>query len=181
MMLISACAPQSKFKASSVGLPENYRDEFLHYATIARADNTVRDLFISPNLLTSSRQSSIPDNTTIVIEAYYAQLDDAGNPLLDDNGQYLKGEAMEMIHVAEKRPDWRPGDFVSEARVGKWNFGSYGFESRQHFDEDLNACFNCHIATRGTDFIYSLPLLVAYLRSGQTQYFYCDLPDRIAC
>jgi hypothetical protein len=101
--------------------------------------------------------------------------------VLDENGRYENGDAFEMLHVLEKRADWAATDFVSENRIGQWNFGSFNTANGEFFDENMSACFHCHNATERTDFLYSAPLLRDYIQTGQTQFLLCDLPDRIAC
>jgi hypothetical protein len=174
--------PDFKFKPSNVELPENYRTEFLHYATVDHSDAVIRNIYISPQAANDLQVGySLPNQTIIVIEAYNAELDLDGEPLRDANGRYIKAEPLDMVHVAEKRFDWSESDFSGTVRAGSWNFGSYAYETGDLYDEDINACFNCHNATGNSDFIYTYSLLGRYKRSGETQYLYCDLPDRIAC
>lgn len=181
-LIAAGCAnstESSPRKISGVPYPENYRADFIHYATIDRVDGTIRDLYINPNTVFNGR--NLPENTVIVVEAYYAKRDGNGNLLTDENGHFIKDTPFEMIHVIEKRGDWKAADFVSSARIGDWNFGTFEVESGTSFDESLNDCFNCHNPTQHTDFIYSLPLLAGFSRTQEVQYFYCDLPDRLAC
>lgn len=186
-LLLAACSQTTtdknpQHKISGVAYPENYRENLVHYATVDRADGTTRDLYISPNALDFlDKRGIIPPNTVIVIEAYDALRDADNTPIEDSQGHFIKGAPMAMLHVLEKREDWSADDFVSGARIGDWNFGSFGVENQQPFDENLTACFNCHNPTPQTDFLYSFPLLARYLRTGQVQYSYCDLPDRLAC
>ncbi|MBZ0290040.1 MAG: cytochrome P460 family protein [Anaerolineae bacterium] len=180
-LLLAACAQSAPV---GVLLPDNYRTEFIHFARVDRKDGIARDLYVSPDALENVRAGgSLPIGIRIVIEAYQAQTDANGAYRRAANGWLLKGEPLDMVHVAEKRAGWTEADFMGEARAdnGRWNFGSYQFDSTQRFDEDLNACFNCHNAAPQTDFIYTHSLLAAYARTGQVQYLYCDLTDRIAC
>lgn len=179
---LAACAQTAE---QGVRLPDNYRETFVHYATIDRADGKTRQLYIHPAALSRYRVGEpLPDGAIIVIEGYHAIRDDNGAFRYDANGQLLPNADMplEMVHIAEKRATWRETDFVDSAlQIGGWNFGSYDYQSGQRFPEDLRACFNCHQAAPQDDFIYSRPLLDRYARSGETQYIYCDLPGRVAC
>lgn len=171
-----------QFRASGVSYPENFRDTFVRYATIDRIDGTVRDIYISPDALDNlSGRGALPDGSVILVDAYYAQHDADGELLFDEVGHLIKGEPFEMFHVLEKRADWQPEAFVSDARVGNWNFGSFETHTGKPFDENLTGCFHCHNPAAQTDFVYSLPLLARFLLSNEVQYFYCDLPDRLAC
>jgi hypothetical protein len=183
-ILLTACTTAAPV-STGVLLPEGYRENFVQYARVDREDAIIRELYIHPNALEQVRAGRLlADGTVIVIEAYHAQLNANDEPLLDEKGHFIKGEPLEMVHVIEKRPDWTAADFASDTRTtgrGDWNFGSYQFGAAERFDEDLNACFNCHNTTPQTDFVYTYPLLVDFVRSGQVQYFYCDIAGRIAC
>ncbi len=168
---------------SSVKLPQDYQNAFIHYATVQRSDGTSRNIYINPQAIEAIKAGNrfLPENTIIVIEGFYAQKDDDDKYLIDNNGRYENGDAFEMLHVLEKRNDWATTDFVDENRIGQWNFGSFNTANGDFFDENMSACFHCHNATERTDFLYSASLLGGFIQSGQTQFLLCDLPDRIAC
>jgi hypothetical protein len=150
--------------------------------TVDRPDDTVRDIYINPAAVEELRRSRrLPDDTIIVVEGYHAQLDDNGDPLLDENGHYIKAEPMEMVHVGHKRSGWQANDFPSVARAGNWNFGSFEFGAGAPFDEDLAACANCHQARPQADFVYSARRLLDYSATDTTQYFFCNLARRVPC
>jgi hypothetical protein len=181
---LTACAAPERVTIG-VLLPEGYRENFVQYARVDREDATIRELYVHPDTLEQVRAGRVlADGTIIVIEAYHAQIDDQGEPILDSEARFVKGIPIEKVHVIEKRPDWTAADFTSDTRTtgaGNWNFGSYQFDSNARFDEDLNACFHCHNATPETDFVYTYPLLLTFARTGEVQYFYCDIAGRIAC
>jgi len=168
---------------SSVKLPQDYQTGFVHYATVQRSDGTSRNIYINPEAIEAIKAGNrlLPAHTVIVIEGFYARKNSDDAYLLDDNGRYENGDAFEMVHVLEKRTDWSEKDFVSENRIGDWNFGSFNTANGTFFDENMSACFHCHNATEHSDFLYSAPLLRDFIQSGQTQFLLCDLPDRIAC
>ena len=166
---------------SGVTLPPNYRADYIHYATVQRPDGTIRDIYINPEGLKVAQQYIFPEQTTIVIEGYYAARDDNGKFRLDENGHYIRGEYFEAVHVRQKRFDWLPGDFVSEARNGYWNYGSFETKTGQPFDESITACFNCHHASEQQDFLFTYPQLLRYTVSGEPQFFICNLTGRSAC
>jgi len=150
---------------------------------VQRPDGTIRDLYINSEAVDRLRSGSsiLPNQTIIVIEGYCALKDAGGKYVLDKAHHYAKGEPFEMVHVLEKRADWAASDFVSDNRSGKWNFGSFSTATGAPYDENMSACFHCHNATSQTDFLYSYPLLSRYVLTGQTQFFLCNLPDRLAC
>lgn len=168
---------------SGVTLPQNYQTAFVHYATVQRSDGTSRNIYINPEAIEAIKAGNrlLPEKTVIVIEGFYARKNSDDTYLLDSNGRYENGDSFEMLHVLEKRYNWSDGDFVSENRIGEWNFGSFNTGNRDFFDEKMSACFHCHNATEHTDFLYSAPLLRDFIQTGQPQFLLCDLPDRIAC
>ena len=167
---------------SAVQLPADYKTRFIQYATVQRPDGTIRNLYINPESIDHLRGGlTLPSDTTIVIEGYYALKNAAGDYLQDSTGHYVIGEPFEMIHVLEKRNDWTTADFMDDNRIEEWNFGSFDSASGGYYDENMSACFHCHNATSRTDFLYSASLLRQYLRTEEIQFFTCDLPDRIAC
>jgi Cytochrome P460 len=178
--VVTTATPAPRY--SGVKLPPNYRADFVHYATIQRPDGTIRDIYVNADTLVGLDQGYLlPDNATIVIEGYFAQKDASGAFVLDADGHYIPDKPMDMIHVREKRRDWLPGDFVSEARNGDWNYGSFDTQSGAPFDESISACFNCHHASEQPDFLYSYPQMIRYAVTGETVYFICNLTGRSAC
>jgi hypothetical protein len=179
----TASAPTEPAEYSGVRLPADYETRFIQYAAVQRPDGTSRRLYINPEAIDAIKNGStqLPNNTIIVIDGYYAQSDTDGGYEVDPTGRYINGDEFEMLHVIEKRNNWSAADFVSENRVGNWNFGSFDTRTGGYYDENMSACFHCHNATSRTDFLYSLPLLRQYLTTQEIQFFVCDLPDRLAC
>lgn len=178
VLLAAACTPSTQ----GVIYPANYRADFLHYVTVDRPDATVRDIYINPEAVEYLRRGNrLPDDTIIVVEAYHAEVDANGDPLLDELGRYIKAAPMAMVHVAQKRSHWAEADFPGAARAGAWNFGSFTFGAGTPFDEDLTACFNCHQAAPQTDFVYSGRQLTRFVMTDTTQYFFCELRRRTPC
>jgi hypothetical protein len=167
---------------SGVKLPQQYQTSLIHYATVQRPDGTLRDIYVNPQAIEALKMGNygLPDNTVIVIDGYYALKDEGSNYVLS-NGHYIKDIPFEMIHVLEKKADWAVEDFVNDNRIGDWNFGSFDMAADGYYDENMSACFHCHNATPQTNFLYSHPLLRRYALTGETQFFLCNLPDRIAC
>jgi Cytochrome P460 len=165
---------------SNVSYPAGYRTDFLHYATVQRPDGTIRDLYVNDIGARAAQTGEMAPGTIIVIEGYEALTTENGEYITDDQGHYIKGEAMPMVHVREKRSDWSNNDFVSNARNGRWNSGSFELQTGNLFKESLTACFHCH-STAPDDFLYSFPQLYAYAQTGELQYFLCRTTGRTAC
>ncbi|HEX2620556.1 MAG TPA: cytochrome P460 family protein [Phototrophicaceae bacterium] len=183
-VLLTACGSTISAPPVSHGVPfpANYKIDFVRYATVDHKDAVVRDLYISPTALEQVRAGyALPEGTIIVVEGYEAKRDADGQPMRDASGRFIKGEMKPEIHIAEKRSTWQAEDFESGQLSDDWNFGSY-VASGEHFDEPLTPCFNCHNTTERSDFIWSLPMLWRYQRSGgQVQYEYCNASGRSPC
>lgn len=188
LIILAACSREQATETthppqfSGVTIPANYRDEFVLYTTVERSDGTVRDFYINPESVNDFRVGRVlPNDTTIIVEAFDGAVDANREYLLDDNKRLIKGEPLDMVHVIQKRKDWQDADFVSSARADDWNFGSFTFGTTEPFDESISACFHCHTPRQNNDFLYTYTLLNRYKSSDEPQYFFCDLPDRLAC
>jgi hypothetical protein len=164
-----------------VAYPQNYRQDFTHYATIQRPDGTIRDLYMNDTGISAARLFHVlPFGTVIVVEGYNALKNADGNYVTDADGHYVKGEAMPFIHVREKQLDWSAADFTSTARNAGWNYGSFDTQTGAVYNESLNACFLCH-NTAPADFTYSGDQMDDFARTGQAVYFMCRTTGRTAC
>src|SRR5262249_28488880 len=124
---------------------------------------------------------SLPDGTQFLIEAYDAQLDANAQPMHDAQGHLVAGTFQPEVHMSEMRSDWQPADLIPGAHTGGFNFDAFDFNTGVENPADRATCFNCHSSAFETGFVYSLQQLDAYAMTGQTQYFYCELPGRLAC
>lgn len=174
--------PERRFPISGVDYPENYREEFMLYVTVDRPDGTIRDIYVQPGMLPHVLAGrALPDGAVLVLETFDAQKGEDGEYLQDADGRLIKGELQAPVHVIEKRIHWAETDFVTELRIGNWNFGSFDANTGAAFDEDLQSCANCHQVVLRSDALYTLRQLREFAAMGKTQYFYCDLPGRTAC
>jgi len=180
-LFIAGCAAEAGSRQPGVHFPSNYPADFVQYARVDRTDGKIRDLLINRSALEAFQAgSTLPNDTIFIIDGYYASRDADGQLLVDEQGRYIKDKPFENFHIAHKRDDWTDADFSSSNRVGQWNFGSFNPDGTP-FAEDLNACFNCHQVTVGTDFTYTYRQLARFSSSGEIQYFLCNLSERIAC
>lgn len=165
-----------------MALPENYREEFIHFATVDRSDAKTRKLYINLEAMNALRAGDpLPDRTILIIEAYQAALGSGGEALRDAAGRLIADELVPEIHMAERRSAWRIEDLAASSRVGDWNFGAFDFETGAANRSELSDCFSCHEGASSRDFVFSLPELRAYARTGEVQYRTCGLPERIPC
>lgn len=169
-------------RTGAMQLPPDYRTRFVHYLTVDRVDNTIRYLYIeAESLARLERRAALPEGSQIVIEAYYAALDDSGNPLRDSRGHFIAGAMFEHIHMAEKRSTWQIEDLATTTGAIDWNFMSFDAQTFQRSSENRNDCFACHDGAFSRDMIFSRPRLDDFLGRGVTGYLYCNRPNRGNC
>ena len=112
-------------------LPQNYRDNLVLYARVDRSDAITRNIYITPAALDAVRSGEpFPERTQIVVEAFYAARDSAGNILTDANGHLIPGEFDPEVHVAEARSTWLIEDLAASSHVGDWNFAAFELGDR---------------------------------------------------
>ncbi len=165
-------SPTYQLGREPIELPLNYREQFVHYATVERSDGVIRHLYISPQAIQSILNGEeLPERTMVIIEAY--------RPIPDNPSMhYLDPE----VHVAESRSTWQIADLAASSRVGTWNFGAFNAENGQPItDTALNDCFSCHESVSSRNFLFSNPQLEAYAQTGKTQYSYCPRAGRAIC
>src|SRR5262249_20366572 len=139
------------------------------------------DLYINPESADELRAGyELPLDTTIIVEAFYAERD-SDNEIIVSDGHYLPETPLDMVHVAQKRGDWASSDFVSNARNGDWNYGSFDYTTLEHFEESVDTCFHCHNTTQSSDFVFTYPDLASYVRSHELQQVFCDQTGRTPC
>jgi hypothetical protein len=173
----------SPIRTSPMHLPPDYRETYVNYLTVDRIDRTVRRVYISPDALDNLQAGEpLPRGTQIVIEAFHAERNIAGQLNRDANGHFIMGEMFPTIHAAEKRADWPREAIASSTLLGEWNFETFDSETFQPSDENRADCFTCHdtLAFR-RDFIITRAIIDQFLQDGDVQYFYCNRPNRAPC
>ncbi|PYN89968.1 MAG: hypothetical protein DMD87_03620 [Candidatus Rokuibacteriota bacterium] len=75
-----------------IAFPARYKDHVL-YATVDRYDNKqYRELYGTPEAVKAAREGKpIPSGTVLTLIQYKAQVDDAGNPIRDGDGRFVRG------------------------------------------------------------------------------------------
>lgn len=163
-------------------LPPDYRDRFALYATVDRSDAITRKLYISPAAVEALRAGEkLPERTQIVIEAYDAARDRAGNLQRDAQGQLVPGALDPRIHMAELRSTWLIEDLASSSHLGGWNLAAFDINTAAPNDEPLADCFSCHDGASRREFVFTRAELQHYAETGEPQYRYCPLPSRVPC
>ena len=108
--------PENKCRArpAPIPLPADYRQNYILYAIVDRADNVTRKLYTSSAAIDAVRAGlPFPEDTQFVIEAYDDALDANGQPMHDAQGHLVAGAFVPEVHTSELRSDCKRDAQVS--------------------------------------------------------------------
>jgi hypothetical protein len=144
----------------NVKFPEHYAKGVL-YTTVDRADiKQYRELYITRFALDEIKAGRpFPSGTIITMVNYKAKLDDAGQPVKDGNGRFIKAELAGIV-VMEKRAGWG-AEYPPEMRNGEWEYRAFKADGSVNDKADLKPCFACHKPLDKQDFVFSIDKLKA--------------------
>ncbi|MEL6385282.1 MAG: cytochrome P460 family protein [Cyanobacteria bacterium J06626_18] len=138
-------------EASKFAVQERYGRRWRHYATVARNDDTFRQMFIEADVVDHIEAGQpLPDGTLILMESWYSP------------------EALSIV-------------FIKQKLNGTWLYGSFNPTQPNYQVSDLSSCHSCHAPFPETDFTLTKPLLEAAVQQQVLQTAYCDLPGRSPC
>jgi Cytochrome P460 len=148
--------PSSLAAASPVQFPSNYKQQFVHYATVdCPTSSIVRQMYIDRPSLNGIRSTqTVPSGAVIVMETHSARR---------DNGDRLVPTQLNNVFVREKRQGW------NVASSGEWQSAWYS-PSGSLVSSNQSSCVGCHLQVRDRDYLFTLPALQMAARTGQTQY-----------
>jgi cytochrome c553 len=146
----------------NVMFPESYASGTL-YTTVDRADNKqFRELFVSPPaaIEAAKKGEPLPSGTVLTLVQYAALLDVNGNPQIDRNGRFIKGNRVAYT-VMEKRTGWG-AEYPENVRNGEWEYRAFKADKTPNTAANLTACFTCHKPLgAGPDYTFSFDKLKA--------------------
>ncbi|MBW4662131.1 MAG: cytochrome P460 family protein [Drouetiella hepatica Uher 2000/2452] len=142
--------------AAAVKFPSNYRQQFVHYATVDCPNSgVVRQMYIDrPSLERLKASEAVSNGAVIVMETYSVRRGD---------GNRLVPTQLNNLFVREKRQGWN----ISNS--GGWQSTWYS-PSGSLVSDSQSSCIGCHIQVRDRDYLFTLPALQMAVRTGQTQY-----------
>jgi len=140
-----------------VAYPEGYQDSFTFYGTANRANGKqVADFYANPQAIASiGQEGPFTDGSRIVMEVYKKKKDAEGNPIMGEDGIYVKGP-LAAVGVMEKRSDWTE-TFPADQRAGDWGFALYDPAGKPK-NNDLE-CATCHTSNAETNYMFSRGLM----------------------
>ena len=136
---------------SDFAVQKRYERRWIHYATVARSDDTFRQMFVEADAVERIEAGQpLPDETLILMESWYSP------------------EAPSIV-------------FIKQKLNGIWQYGSFNPAQPDYQVSDRSSCHSCHAPFPETDFTLTKPLLEAALQRQALQTAYCDLPGRSPC
>jgi disulfide bond formation protein DsbB len=140
--------------ASPVQLPTDYKQQFVHYATVdCPASGSVRQMYIDrPSLESLRTNDTVPSGAVIVMETRSAERD----------GDRLVPTRLNNLFVREKRQGWQV------LGSGEWQSAWYSPDG-DLVSNNQTSCVACHLQVRDRDYLFTMPALLTAARTGQTQ------------
>jgi hypothetical protein len=139
-----------------VAHPDGYRESFVRYLEVDRPDrNIARLMYVSPDAYESARPGEdLPFGTVLVMEDRRAELDAAGNPVLDEHGRLVPTDEITNVFVMEKQPGF--GEAIDPSlRNGDWDYAWYQADGTPRPEASFEGCFSCHLARPGRDYTFT--------------------------
>ena len=139
-----------------VRFPTNYKSTFTFVTTRDQhlGGNSIVDIYANQVAVDSATgDGPLASGSFMLMEAYRAKVDDNGEPLLDENERFIKGEARGIVTM-EKRAGWGT-DYPPELRNGEWEYAIFTLEGEPR-DRPTTSCFECHKALEDIDFVYTM-------------------------
>lgn len=137
-----------------VVFPENFAEGVLYWVQERPADKQVREYYTGREAVAAAQRGApLPSGTVITVVQYNAQLDAAGNPVLDGNGRFVKA-GIRGFTAMEKRTGWGV-EYPADVRNGEWEYQSFTADKMANPKANLNGCFTCHKKQESMDFVFS--------------------------
>jgi plastocyanin len=128
-----------------VGFPAGYQNTFKMLHGFDNPQNRQIRVVWANDIAMQVRKDQpyfFPYGSVLLFEDFPALLDDQGNPRLDENGRYLKGD-LRQVFVMRKEPGF--GEGYGANRSGEWEYVAYNpqgtFTTRP---ENTSSCAACH-------------------------------------
>jgi hypothetical protein len=146
-----------------VKFPENYTENFSHYDTANRANQTQLAKFYANKTAVDSYKAGeeAATGSVVIMEIYAPKKDAEGNIQSGEDGLFVI-DKLAAVGVMEKRSDWDAA-FKAEDRSGNWGFALYEPDG-QVKNNELN-CSQCHNPLQKQDHLFSFQKLVDYVKN----------------
>jgi hypothetical protein len=124
------------------------------YATLDRGDLLqYRELFAPAAALAAIEEGKpLPAGTVLTMVVYSIKRDDAGHPLKDVQGRFVKDRVSAFFVMRKQGEGARPS---SGPARGPWQFQLFGADRRPDRNARMTDCAACHQRRNDEDFVFS--------------------------
>ena len=161
---------------NKLAFPEGW-DKGTLYGTVDRYDTKqYREFYGPPEAVKAVREGKpVPYGTVLTLAAYAAKVDEAGVPLKDANGRFIKDKLV-AVNSMQKGQGFG-ADIPAEVRNGDWIYQSFTPDGKVNDKANLTSCFQCHLPFAKDDYLTNMAKLAgkfpsnakAEARSGPTE------------
>ncbi len=129
-----------------IGFPKDYQTTFKQlYVFDNDANRQIRVVWANDIAMTvdATQPVTFPYGSILLFESYPAVLDSAGNPVLDDNGRFVRGN---LTTVFAMKKDKGFGSEYGPIRNGEWEYVSYNPDgTTATAPANSGSCALCHM------------------------------------
>jgi plastocyanin len=153
----NAPAPLPAPDEDRIGFPENWPTEFKLMFVFDRPDKKFARAICGNDIAVRYRPGEAFEyGSVLLMVSYTAKLDANGQPMLDENGHYIR-ERLAVLHMMRKGEGF--GEAYGENRSGEWEFVGYrGDGSYETPPQNSNFCAACHLNEAGhsVDYVFRM-------------------------
>lgn len=151
-------APLPGTSTDRIGFPQNYQTTFKKLYTLDNNQNRqIRVIWANDVAQTvdPTQPWNFPYGSVLLFESYAPQLDDSGNPVLDDNGRFIPTD-LQTIFAMKKSQGF--GTEYGPIRNGEWEYVSYNPDGTFATPPSgSGACALCHLTGSSQPLTAKLP------------------------
>ena len=160
MLVVTSLGPSQTLPGTSqdrVGYPDDYQNTYSILYILDRPDtNRILVTYGNDQAVSVHRggQGNYPYGSIIAQETWTAKLDDHGNPLLDENGRFVRDQMTSSLIVMRKEAGF--GTEYGNIQTGEWEYVAYRADkSYGTTPQNSGICANCHLqAGAGKDWVF---------------------------
>jgi cytochrome c553 len=141
---------------SAMALPKDFPQAYTEYGREEDAQAKTLSVKYANAIAVASARAGAPllDGSVILVVGHAAELDAAGQPVLDARGRMKVGKALSFSGM-EARVGWG-ADIPALLRNGNWLYGLWRADGTPRLGEGQPACLVCHKARAADSFVFTL-------------------------
>ncbi len=146
----------AKGTLSRMAFPPGFPQGFIEYEREnVTASKQVQVSYANSTALDAARaRKPLPDGAILMRAMYAAQLDDKGQPLLDDKGRWRLGKPL-SFNGMEARAGWGE-DVPALLRNGNWHYGLFTADGTPRLGQNQPRCLACHKPQAANSYVFTL-------------------------